>query len=159
MRLALLWAIILTEIVRYQCDGDYPTTYGYMFSRKAYRGSVAKPSDMPCDFDMSMRRAFAFLIFTFMFCNESADAQDPIQARQGRAFAQRTCATCHGIVPSAPSPVAGAPNFHTIATTPGMSPLALREALETPHHSMPNPMLSAVELRDIAAFIMSLQTK
>ena len=116
---------------------------------------------MPCDFDMpgSMRRAFAFLIFTIMFCNESAYAQDPIQARQGRAFAQRTCATCHGIVPSAPSPVAGAPNFHTIAATPGMSPLALRGALETPHHSMPNLMLSPVELRDVGAYIMSLQTK
>lgn len=40
-----------------------------------------------------------------------------------------------------------------------MSPLALREALETPHHSMPNVMLSPVELRDVGAYIMSLQTK
>ena len=48
-------------------------------------------------------------------------------------------------------------NFYTVAGTPGMSPLALRVALETPHHSMPNLMLTANELRNVTAYIMSLQ--
>jgi mono/diheme cytochrome c family protein len=106
-----------------------------------------------------MRRALALLILTIIFCNESTYAQDSIQARQGRGFAQRICASCHGIVPGAPSPVAGAPNFDAIAATSGMSPLALRVALDTPHHSMPNLMLSPTELSDVTAYIMSLQAK
>jgi mono/diheme cytochrome c family protein len=97
-----------------------------------------------------------FLIITAMF-GQLSRAQDSLEARQGRAFAQRICATCHGIVAGAPSAVAGAPNFYSIAATPGMSPLALRVALETPHHSMPNLMLSADELRDVTAYIMSLR--
>lgn len=106
-----------------------------------------------------MRRALVWIVVTLTLGNQSAYAQDTIQARQGQAFAQRTCATCHGIVPGSPSPVAGAPNFHTIAATPGMSPLAMRVALETPHHSMPNLQLSADELRDVTAYIMSLLAK
>lgn len=42
--------------------------------------------------------------------------------------------------------------------TPGMSPLALRVILETPHRSMPNLTLTADELRDITAYIMSLRS-
>jgi mono/diheme cytochrome c family protein len=106
-----------------------------------------------------MQRALVWLIFTLTLGNQPTYAQDTIEARQGRAFAQSTCAVCHGIVLGAPSPVAGAPNFHTIAATPGMSPLALRVMLETPHRSMPNLQLSADELRDVTAYIMSLRAK
>jgi len=102
-----------------------------------------------------MRRALALLIVTILSSTPSARAQDSFEARQGRAFAQRVCATCHGIVLGATSPVAGAPNFYTIASTPGMSELALRVALQTPHHSMPNLMLTADEMRDVTAYIMS----
>ena len=106
-----------------------------------------------------MQRALVWLIITVALGNQPTYAQDTIQVRQGRAFAQSVCAPCHGIVPGAPSPIAGAPSFHAIAATPGMSPLALRVALETPHHSMPNLMLSADELRDVTAYIMSLRAK
>jgi mono/diheme cytochrome c family protein len=106
-----------------------------------------------------MQRALVWLIITVIFGNQSINAQDTIEARQGRAFAQRICATCHGIVLGAPSSIAGAPNFYAIAATPGMSPLALRVALETPHHSMPNLVLTADELHDVTAYIMSLRAK
>jgi mono/diheme cytochrome c family protein len=95
--------------------------------------------------------------FTVLLISQAADAQDSLEVRQGRAFAQRICATCHGVVLGAPSPAAGAPNFYTLATTPGMSELALRVALQTPHHSMPNLMLTADEMRDVTAYIMSLR--
>ena len=104
-----------------------------------------------------MRRTFALLMFAILIGDQSAHAEDSSEARQGRALAQRACSGCHGIVQGAPSPVAGAPNFYAIASTPGMSPLALRVALETPHRSMPNLMLMADELRDITAYIMSLR--
>jgi mono/diheme cytochrome c family protein len=104
-------------------------------------------------------RSFPLLLLTILLTSQTANAQGSLEVRQGRAFAQRICATCHGIVLGAPSPVAGAPNFYTLASTPGMSELALRVALQTPHHSMPNLMLTADEMRDVTAYIMSLRPK
>jgi cytochrome c len=105
-----------------------------------------------------MPRLIVLLMFGTLINAQSAQAQDTFEARQGRAFAERVCSGCHGVVLGATSLAAGAPNFYTIARTPGMSPLALRVALETPHHSMPNLMLTADELRDITAYIMSLRS-
>jgi mono/diheme cytochrome c family protein len=105
-----------------------------------------------------MWRLIVLLVFAILFGDQSAQAQDSFEARQGRAFAQRVCSGCHGIELDAPALAAGAPNFYAIARTPGMSSLALRVALETPHHSMPNLMLTADELRDITAYIMSLRS-
>jgi mono/diheme cytochrome c family protein len=102
-------------------------------------------------------RKLGLLLFMILLGGQAANAQGSLEVRQGRAFAQRICATCHGIVLGAPSPVAGAPNFYTLASTPGMSELALRVALQTPHHSMPNLMLTAEEMRDVTAYIMSLR--
>jgi len=104
-----------------------------------------------------MHRWLALLALAILVGSQSAQAQETFEARQGRAFAQRICSGCHGVVQGAPSGTAGAPNFYTIASTPGMSSLALRVALETPHHSMPNLMLTPDELRDITAYIMSLR--
>jgi mono/diheme cytochrome c family protein len=104
-----------------------------------------------------MWRAFRLTAMAILLTGGPACAQDSSDVRQGRAFAQRTCAMCHGIVLGAPSPVAGAPSFFTIAVTPGMSPLALRVALETPHHSMPNLALSRDEMQDVIAYILSLR--
>jgi mono/diheme cytochrome c family protein len=106
-----------------------------------------------------MRRLLGPLILATLAVYQPAYGQDTLEVRQGRAFAQRTCVTCHGVVTGAPSPVAGAPSFQTIAATPGMSELALRVALETPHHSMPNLMLSADEKQDVIAYIMSLRPR
>jgi mono/diheme cytochrome c family protein len=83
--------------------------------------------------------------------------QDPRDVTQGRVFAERVCAGCHGIQLGQPSAVAGAPNFYTIAMTPGMSPIALRVVLETPHHSMPNFPFSDEERRTVIAYILSLR--
>jgi hypothetical protein len=44
-----------------------------------------------------------------------------------------------------------------IASTPGMTSIALSAALNTSHHSMPNIMLAADEQADITAYIMSLK--
>jgi cytochrome c len=104
-----------------------------------------------------MLRALSLTFFVMLLAAQPARTEEAIEARQGRALAQRECAPCHGVVPGAPSPAAGAPNFTTVAMAPGMSPIALRVALQTPHHSMPNLMLSPDEMRDITAYIMSLR--
>ena len=105
-----------------------------------------------------MLRTIVLLMFAILVGGQSAQAQGTFEARQGRAFAQRVCSGCHGIVLGASSLAAGAPNFYAIARTPGMSSLALRVALETPHHSMPNLMLTADELSNITAYIMGLRS-
>jgi len=105
-----------------------------------------------------MPHLIVLLMFGTLINAQSAQAQDTFEARQGRAFAERVCSGCHGVVLGATSLAAGAPNFYPVARTPGMSPLALRVALETPHHSMPNLMLTTDELSNITAYIMSLRS-
>jgi len=104
-------------------------------------------------------RKLSLVALMVLLANQAADAQESLEVRQGRAFAQRICATCHGVVLGAPSPAAGEPNFYNLATTAGMSELALRVALQTPHHSMPNLMPTPDEMRDVTAYIMSLRPK
>jgi len=79
------------------------------------------------------------------------------ETRQGRALAVRVCSICHGIRLGEASAAAGAPNFYAVAMTPGMSALALRVALQRPHHSMPNLALTNDELRGITAYILGLR--
>ena len=71
-----------------------------------------------------MPRLIVLLMFGTLINAQSAQAQDTFEARQGRAFAERVCSGCHGVVLGATSLAAGAPNFYTVARTPGMSPLA-----------------------------------
>lgn len=108
-----------------------------------------------------MRRAIGLGLATLIFAAVPVCAQDAEpdtkDVRQGRVFAERVCAVCHGIQPGQPSAAAGAPNFQTVAMTPGMSPLALRVVLETPHHSMPNFPFSDEERRTVIAYILSLR--
>jgi len=81
------------------------------------------------------------------------------EVRQGRALAVRVCSICHGIRLGQPSTAAGAPNFYTVAMTPGMTALALRVALQRPHHSMPDLALTNDELRNVTAYILSLRPR
>ena len=79
-----------------------------------------------------------------------AQAQEAGQASRGLALAQRLCAECHAIQKEyARSPNANAPRFRAIASTPGMTAIALSAALNTSHRSMPNIILAA-DLREAA---------
>src|ERR1041384_883520 len=80
-----------------------------------------------------MLRALGLLLLLSLLASQSARTEEGVEVRQGRVLAQRECAACHGVTPGAPSPAAGAPNFTAVAMIPGMSPLALRVALQTPH--------------------------
>jgi mono/diheme cytochrome c family protein len=86
------------------------------------------------------------------------EAQEIGQPSRGLALAQRLCADCHAIQKEyARSANANAPRFQAIASTPGMTAMALAAALNTSHHSMPNIMLAADEQADIIAYILSLK--
>jgi hypothetical protein len=57
-----------------------------------------------------------------------------------------------------PSPNGQAPNFETIAKTPGMTSIALTAVLRTPHRNMPNIIIADEDhLRNVAAYVLSLQ--
>jgi mono/diheme cytochrome c family protein len=87
-----------------------------------------------------------------------AQAQETGQASRGLVLAQRLCAECHAIEKHyARSPNAHAPRFQAVASTPGMTAMALSAALNTSHQSMPNIMLAADEQADIIAYILSLK--
>jgi mono/diheme cytochrome c family protein len=77
--------------------------------------------------------------------------------QEGRALAQDVCSECHAIGKGqVRSPNARSPAFSELATTPGMTPVALMVALTTPHAGMPMFMLTADQREDIIAYILSL---
>jgi mono/diheme cytochrome c family protein len=81
-------------------------------------------------------------------------------ADRGRTLSLQMCAECHAIERGRTrSPNAEAPAFQAIANTPGMSPLALRAFLYSPHRLMPNIVLTRDEADDVIDYILSLASK
>lgn len=82
-------------------------------------------------------------------------AQDP---QQGRRIAETWCSNCHVVSREQPRGAStGAPPFTAIAAQKGMTPMALRAFLQTPHSRMPDLHLSRAEIADVAAYIESLR--
>ena len=87
-------------------------------------------------------------------------AQEAGDPQAGLAFAQRTCAECHAVNrKDLGSPRVDAPSFQRIANTPGMTVTALYVTMQTPHRTMPNLRLEPKEMRDVVAYLVSLQDK
>lgn len=87
----------------------------------------------------------------------SAQAQEFGDPVQGAILTQRVCSTCHGVARGELSRNTSAPNFNDIASIEGMSGTALNVALLTPHHQMPNLILSSQQRADVIAFILGLK--
>ncbi|MEQ1696518.1 MAG: cytochrome c [Hyphomicrobiaceae bacterium] len=87
----------------------------------------------------------------------SASAQPTGDVERGRSIADRLCAECHAINVGEPSPRLESPAFDKIAATPGMTELAIKVWLQTPHPTMPNLMLPTDDREDVAAYIASLK--
>ena len=87
-----------------------------------------------------------------------AHAQSPGDPQKGRAFAQRFCAECHAVEKrNVRSPNPEAPSFTTVASTPGMTAMALNVFFQTPHRAMPNLIIKTDQKNDIIAYMMSLK--
>lgn len=85
-------------------------------------------------------------------------AQEVGQPARGLASAERLCAQCHAVQKGqARSPNENVPSFQVMASTPGMTTIALSAALNTSHRTMPNIMLEPDERTDIIAYILSLK--
>ena len=88
----------------------------------------------------------------------SLHAQVP-DRQNGLALAKRVCAECHAVLPGeARSPIARAPTFQALATTPGMTSMALSVAFTTPHAGMPMFQLTSEQAADVIAYILGLRS-
>ena len=54
-------------------------------------------------------------------------------------------------------PLSDAPPFREVANAPGMTELALRAFLQTPHRTMPNILLTPEETDNVIAYILTLK--
>ena len=92
----------------------------------------------------------------------TANAQEAsANSKAGRAYAREVCSPCHAVSAEQASQriVAIAPDFQTIANTPGMTATALRAFLQTPHPKMPNLILAPEQSADVITFILSLRDR
>jgi mono/diheme cytochrome c family protein len=88
----------------------------------------------------------------------SARAEGLGQPQRGQSLAERYCAECHAIQRGdARSPNLDAPAFAKIASTPGVTAIALTAALQTSHRTMPNIILQPEEMQHLIAYILSLR--
>lgn len=79
---------------------------------------------------------------------------------RGKHLAVKLCSNCHLVEGSGDGPqsTAGPASFAVAANRPGQSPERLEGLMiEPPHPSMPEPPLSRDQIRDLAAYIMSLK--
>jgi len=89
----------------------------------------------------------------------SARAQEDIgDPKAGAIVASEICASCHAVSPEQRmSPILEAPRFEDVANTSGMTAMALFACMTTSHPTMPNIILEPEDLRNVVAYILSLQ--
>jgi mono/diheme cytochrome c family protein len=106
-----------------------------------------------------MKRVMMVAGATLLVSVNSGSAQDADIAA-GEAYAERVCAACHAVLANENmSPLPQAPTFQSVADTPGMTELALTVFLQSSHPTMPNIVLQPDEMRNVVAYIRSLERK
>ena len=87
-----------------------------------------------------------------------AHGQQLTDRQKGRILARQVCAECHAVGRQGlRSSNAEAPSFVAVASTPGMTEMALYVFFQTPHRAMPNLILTPDQKREIIAYILSLR--
>jgi mono/diheme cytochrome c family protein len=82
----------------------------------------------------------------------------PSNPQRGRELAARLCVTCHVIDRTPSGPVrADVPSFPAIAGRPASTAEYLAGKIIVPHPAMPGVALTADEIRDIVAHIVTLK--
>ena len=105
-----------------------------------------------------MKPILAATILALVAAPCGAHAQTAGDAAKGHEYVQQICSECHAIEKGRrPSPNGQAPNFETIAKTPGMTAIALTAVLRTPHRNIPNIIIANEDIRNVVAYVLSLQ--
>jgi mono/diheme cytochrome c family protein len=106
-----------------------------------------------------MKHAIALAALTLLVLAPEARAQQA-DVEAGRAYAVQVCAACHAVLANEQiSPSAEAPTFQSVADTPGMTEMALTVWLQSSHPTMPNIVLGQDDLRNVVAYIRSMEKK
>jgi mono/diheme cytochrome c family protein len=105
-------------------------------------------------------RLLVYLVCGALSCLATANpayAQVPSNASRGHRLASQLCATCH-ITGIAPADVitTDVPSLSAIAKRSGMTLETVAGKIIVPHPAMPGVPLTADEIRDLAAYIVSL---
>ena len=104
-----------------------------------------------------MKTEFTIAAAVLFALSSEAGAQDA-DIEAGAAYAKQICAACHAVLPNEQiSPLPQAPTFQSIADTPGMTELALTVWLQSSHPTMPNIVLEPDDMRNVIAYIRSLE--
>lgn len=98
-----------------------------------------------------------FLVFGL--ASDVTTAQPFGNAERGATMSRNMCSECHGVDSGQRSRNPAAPTFEAIASSTGMTGLALEAALQSTHRLMPNVMLSREDRSDVIAYIQSLKAK
>ncbi|MFO1185712.1 MAG: cytochrome C [Bauldia sp.] len=105
-----------------------------------------------------MRKSFVVAMAAIPLAVGIAVAQPVGFPERGRSYAVANCADCHAVLATdRSSPVAKATRFVDVANTPGMTATAVLVWLQTPHPTMPNFVVAPDDMRDLAAYIVSLK--
>ena len=79
---------------------------------------------------------------------------------KGLEYARAICSECHAVERSvAQSPNRNAPTFVSVAETRGMTGLAIRAWLQSPHPTMPNLLVKPEDRDNLIAYILGLKSK
>ena len=83
---------------------------------------------------------------------------DPVT--RGKALVETRCSACHAVGATGESPVSPAPPFRTLAQRYPVANLqeAFAEGISTGHPKMPQIALEAGQVRDLIAYLESIQT-
>lgn len=102
--------------------------------------------------------SLSFAVLATLAIVTSAHGQQLTDRQKGRILARQVCAECHAVgrqrLHSANSE---APSFVAVASTPGMTEMALNVFFQTPHRAMPNLILTPDQKREVIAYILSLR--
>jgi mono/diheme cytochrome c family protein len=106
-----------------------------------------------------MSQSIGLVFGLALLFSAAAAAQDlPGDPGRGHAIAEHGCSACHAIDPGVRAPPGvAAPTFQDVADDPAMTELALNAFFQTPHQNMPNLQLSAENMADLIAYILSLK--
>ena len=98
------------------------------------------------------------LAATIVAVGTSWSMAQPGDAGRGRELAVRLCVQCHAIDRQSSGAVrADVPSFPSIAGRAGATAEFLAGRIIIPHPAMPGIPLTAAEIRDVVAYILSLK--
>jgi mono/diheme cytochrome c family protein len=102
--------------------------------------------------------AFRLLVLIMLLSSEAALAQD-FAVDRGRRFAEANCAHCHAVARFGDSPLPIAPPFRTLHEKYPVEYLeeAFAEGIVSGHPSMPQFELPPDQIRDLIAYLKSLE--